>query len=124
MERINPANEWKTIYFRITRKKIDLAKSKGEKITSKKAYDTVDWNKKNNKRKEVQKMIQKAQKKEQKNKWNDSIKKENDTNINIEKTKKTKEFVLTKSDEVTISNEAEEILMRIFKYSFNQIYNS
>ena len=93
-------------------KKIDLTKSKGEKITIKKAYDTVDWNKKNNKRKEVQiKMIQKAQKKEQENKWNDLIKKENDTNINIEKTKKTQDFVLTKGDEVTISNEAEEILV-------------
>ena len=35
-------------------KKFDLSKSKPEKITIKKAYDTVDWNKKNNKRKEVQ----------------------------------------------------------------------
>ena len=93
-------------------KKFDLSKSKPEKITIKKAYDTVDWNKKNNKRKEVQiTMKQQAKKKETENKWNNLIKKENDSNINIERTKKTQDFVLSHGDEVTISNEAEEILV-------------
>ena len=93
-------------------KKFDLSKSKPEKITIKKAYDTVDWNKKNNKRKEVQiNMKQQAKKKETENKWNNLIKKENDSNINIERTKKTQDFVLSHGDEVTISNEAEEILV-------------
>ena len=104
---------------------VDLEKSKGEKITLKKAYDTVDWNKKNNQRKEVQiNMAKKAKKKYlskqkiqpvvikgQENNWNKLVKEQNDTNINIEKTQKKSDFILSKGDEVHISNESDEILI-------------
>ena len=106
-------------------KKINLSKSKGDKITIKKSYETVDWNKKNNKRKEVQiNMIKRSKQKHlakqravpvtikgQENDWNNLVKEENDTNINIEKTAKLNEFDIAHGDEVHISNEAEEILV-------------
>ena len=107
-------------------KKFDsISKSKGDKITIKKSYDTVDWNKKNNKRKEVQINMVKRPKKKiitkqkiqpviikgQENNWNNLIKQENDTNINIERTPKLNVFELSHGDEVNISNEAEEILI-------------
>ena len=106
-------------------KKFDLSKSKGDKITIKKSYETVDWNKKNNKRKEVQINMVKRPKqkflakqkvppiviKGKENDWNNLVKEENDTNINIEKTSKMNEFDISHGDEVHISNEAEEILV-------------
>jgi len=100
--------------------------AKGEKVTIKKSYETPDWNKKNNKRKEVQiNMIKHARKnplKQQKvqpivikgneKNWNDVISQQNDTNLIIDKTEKVKDdFVLSHGEEVSISKEGEDILI-------------
>ena len=106
-------------------KKVDMAATKGDKISLKKAYETTDWNKKNRNRKEVQiNMIKRTRKapltkqkvqpviiKGKENDWNDLISKENNAALQIDKTKIQNEFVLSKGDEVTISNEGEEILV-------------
>ena len=106
-------------------KEVDISATKGDKITIKKAYETTDWNKKNKNRKEVQinmdkktrkaplikQRIQPVKIKGKENNWNDAITKENDANLQIDKTKIQKEFVLSRGDEVTISNEGEEILV-------------
>ena len=94
-------------------------------VGEKKPCETLDWNKKNNKRREVQiNMIKKAKKKHlakqrvtpviingQENNWNNLVKEENDSNINIEKTAKLNEFDISHGDEVHILNEKEEILV-------------
>ena len=106
-------------------KKVDIATTKGDKITLKKEYETTDWNKKNRNRKEVQiNMVKRTRKaplikqknqqvniKGKENDWNDLISKENDVTLQIDKTKVQNEFVLSRGDEVTISNEGEEILV-------------
>ena len=100
--------------------------TKGDKITIKKSYETTDWNKKNNKRKEVQiNMVKRSKKKQlrqqkiqpvsikgKENNWNDIITQQNDASLKIDKTEKAKEdFVLTHGEEVSISKEGEDILI-------------
>ena len=100
--------------------------TKGDKITIKKSYETTDWNKKNNKRREVQiNMVKRARKnpirqqklqpvsiKGKENNWNDIITQQNDTTLKIDKTEKAQEdFVLTHGEEVSISKEGEDILI-------------
>ena len=100
--------------------------TKGGKITIKKSYETTDWNKKNNKRREVQiNMVKRTKKnplikqkvqpvsiKGKENNWNDIITEQNDTTLKIDKTEKVKEdFVLTHGEEVSISKEGEDILI-------------
>ena len=100
--------------------------AKGGKVTIKKSYETTDWNKKNNKRREVQiNMAKKAKKKQlrqqkiqpvsikgKENNWNDIITQQNDASLKIDKTEKVKEdFVLTHGEEVSISKEGEDILI-------------
>ena len=110
-----------------TEKNFDVLKTtKGEKITIKKSYETTDWNKNNNKRREVQINMAKKTKKNPLRKqkvlpitikgkeenWNDVITEQNDVNLNIEKTEQKKEeFVLTHGEEVSISKEGEDILI-------------
>ena len=99
---------------------------KEDKITIKKSYETTDWNKKNNKRREVQiNMVKRARKnpirqqklqpvsiKGKENNWNDIITQQNDTTLKIDKTEKAQEdFVLTHGEEVSISKEGEDILI-------------
>ena len=105
-----------------------LSKAKGGKLTLKNAYITKNWNENMDKKKVIQ--INMAKKKSKKgvllkqrvqpviikgkeNNWNNVIKRENDSNLHIEKTEKinNNNFNIIKGDEVHISNEAEEILV-------------
>ena len=113
-----------------TEKNWPLFTTKGDKLTLKYAYRTKDWNKLIKTRREVQiNMAIRKRKKgalskqrvqpviikgtnKNKNNWNDIIKKQKESNIKIDKTKKEdNNFTFAKGDEVFIENQSDEILV-------------
>ena len=107
-----------------TKKQFNLSTKKETKITLKKEYETKDWNKEITKKKVNEINMVKKQKKRNLEKqkikpiqvegynWNDLIIQQKDADILLKKMEnKQNDFVLSRGDEVHISNEPEEILV-------------
>ena len=113
--------------FTIEKKpKPTLFTSKAEKISIKESYKSKDWNKNIRERNEIKlnmltrksrrhilskHRVQPVILKGKESNWNKIVKRENDTKLQIDKSPKKANFVLTKDIEFQIENEAEEILV-------------
>ena len=107
--------------------KAPLLANKAGVFTIRQAYKTKDWNKNIKERNEIKinmptrrikrQILTKQRVKpvilvaKEKSNWNKVIKKENETKLQIDKSIKKTNFVLSKENEVLIENETEEILI-------------
>ena len=104
----------------------NLFTSKAEKISIKESYKSKDWNKNIRERNEIKinmltrkprrhllskHRVQPVILKGKDSNWNRIVKRENDTKLQIDKSPKKANFVLSKDIEFQIENEAEEILV-------------